>query len=222
MTTNTAGAVSEDQVLIALNLFHGKQFPELSWYKGTREKKMRAALEAALGVSGCEPSPLDASAPPRVFLQVDTDGDDNDRSEPIPEGCWLPADITPDPSGADETGSTTGLALYIEQPNDGGPNIRQGRYDHPIRTFIDSTTAMSIYPDLWSAPGDVTETFRAGELADTRAAAPAVVVDEATQKDAERYRKLRNTRVNPYAVLPCGESLDTHVDAIAAALKQGE
>jgi len=99
---------------------------------------------------------------------------------PVPDGAWLPADITPDPSGSDETGSTTGLALYIELPNDGGPNIRQGRYDHPIRTFIDSTTAMPIYPDLWSAPGDVTETFRAGELSDTRAAAPAVLVDEAS------------------------------------------
>ena len=32
-------------------------------------------------------------------------------------------------------------------------------------------------------------------------------------KDAERYRKLRHRRVNPYAVLPCGESLDAHIDA---------
>jgi hypothetical protein len=79
---------------------------------------------------------------------------------PVPDGAWLPADITPDPSGADETGSTTGLALYIEQPNDGGPNIRQGRYDHPIRTFIDSTTAMSIYPDLWSSPAALTAALK--------------------------------------------------------------
>jgi hypothetical protein len=71
----------------------------------------------------------------------------------IPDGAWIDGDITPDPAEADATGCTTGLALYVSAPNDGGPNIRQGRYDHPMRTFIDSTTAMSIRPDLWSSPG---------------------------------------------------------------------
>lgn len=33
-------------------------------------------------------------------------------------------------------------------------------------------------------------------------------------RDAERYRKLRCVRVNPYAVLPVGEELDAHVDAM--------
>lgn len=76
----------------------------------------------------------------------------DDAMVEIPLGAWLDGDITPDPSEADETGSTIGLALYLAAPTDGGPNVRQGRYDHALRTFIDSTTATSIEPDLWSIP----------------------------------------------------------------------
>ena len=35
----------------------------------------------------------------------------------------------------------------------------------------------------------------------------------AMRRDAERYRKLKTRRVNPYAVLPCGAALDEHIDA---------
>jgi hypothetical protein len=52
------------------------------------KKAIRAALESALSVAKVEPSPMDASAPPRVWLQVDDQGDNEDRSETIPETSW--------------------------------------------------------------------------------------------------------------------------------------
>lgn len=37
------------------------------------------------------------------------------------------------------------------------------------------------------------------------------------REDAERYRCLRSTRVNPHAVLPCGDELDAYIDAARGA-----
>lgn len=62
------------------------------------------------------------------------------------EGWRAPATI-PGPS---TDGETLGLALYVETPDDGGPNVRQGRYDHCLSCYIDSTTAMRIEPDAWT------------------------------------------------------------------------
>lgn len=65
---------------------------------------------------------------------------------PAAEG-WQPATTIPGPA---VDGETLGLALYIDKPEDGGPNVRQGRYDHLFRSFIDSTTALRIDPDAWA------------------------------------------------------------------------
>lgn len=51
----------------------------------------------------------------------------------------------------DETGCMTGLALYIVNPVDGGPNVRQGRYDAACG-FVDSTTGRPVRIDAWSIP----------------------------------------------------------------------
>ena len=51
----------------------------------------------------------------------------------------------------DETGCMDGLALYIVNPGDGGPNVREGRYDATCG-FVDSTTGRRIQIDAWSIP----------------------------------------------------------------------
>lgn len=137
---------------------------------------------------------------------------------PVPDGAWLPGDITPDSAEADATGCTTGLALYMAAPEDGGPNIRQGRYDHPLRTFIDSTTATSIEPDLWSAPGDVTETFRAGELALGRHTAPAMEVDEAM---VERYLAAQRAAIEEADQFGRPNAGGLHRDTVREACRKG-
>lgn len=81
-------------------------------------------------------------------------------------------------------------------------DLRSERYDHDAGGWVEGGVPVGYAYDQQQP----------------EAAAPAVVVDE-VQKDADRYRRLRNTRVNPYAVLPCGDALDAHVDALTAALK---
>lgn len=47
-----------------------------------------AAVEGAQGASGGAVGALDLSAPPKVWLQIDIDGNDEDRSEPISQANW--------------------------------------------------------------------------------------------------------------------------------------
>ncbi|RZZ81977.1 hypothetical protein EA662_17565 [Pseudoxanthomonas winnipegensis] len=64
--------------------------------------------------------------------------------------AWITACMPP--TWPLEYGAVVGLALYLgEQPADGGPSIRQGRYEPGIG-FIDSTTATRIDPVSWSSP----------------------------------------------------------------------
>lgn len=89
MSTDNAGLVTEEivrQACDAHDAWMADKYGEGEAVAGA----MHVALETALSAvwRPIEPSPLDASAPPRVFLQVDTDGDDEDRGEPIPRECW--------------------------------------------------------------------------------------------------------------------------------------
>jgi hypothetical protein len=63
---------------------------------------------------------------------------------------WHPPSVIPGP--ADNTGFTSGLALFIATPIDDGPTVRQGGYDHCLRRYVDSTTGQGITPDAWSKP----------------------------------------------------------------------
>lgn len=47
-----------------------------------------ASIAAIREMSAEAVAALDASAPERIWLQVDTDGDNDDRSEPIPRESW--------------------------------------------------------------------------------------------------------------------------------------
>lgn len=47
-----------------------------------------AGLTTPAMLNGVEAGPLDRSAPPRVWLQVDTDGDNKDHSEAMPPEAW--------------------------------------------------------------------------------------------------------------------------------------
>ena len=77
------------------------------------------------------------------------------------DAFWHAGTQRPEPMTCDETGCTTGLVLVIHAPDDGGPSVRQGRYDHCLRGFFDSTTSQRIDPDQWTfAPQ---EAARAGE-----------------------------------------------------------
>ena len=59
-----------------------------------------ASLPAATPPAGV--GELDRSAPPKVWLQVDTDGDDEDRSEPIPRENWSDLTWCYEPIGGQE------------------------------------------------------------------------------------------------------------------------
>lgn len=71
------------------------------------------------------------------------------EAEPVVDG-WHRPDVDGCRSiQLDDTGCMTELALFIANPRDGGPNIRQGRYDGAFG-FIDSTTGMRINIDAFS------------------------------------------------------------------------
>jgi hypothetical protein len=67
-------------------------------------------------------------------------------------GNWRAATLPPAASSADETGVTTDLALYLPMPEDGGPSIRQGQFDHCVCRYMDSMTGRAVEPMLWSIP----------------------------------------------------------------------
>lgn len=83
--------------------------------------------------------------------RVDASSSPHSPDKPVrSETLWRSVCERPEPMTCDETGCTTGLALVIHDPQDGGPNIRQGSFDHCLRGFFDSATAQRIEPDLWA------------------------------------------------------------------------
>lgn len=55
---------------------------------GALEQAVEALLAELEKAEPVAASPLDASMPPRIWLQVDTEADNDERDEPVPESAW--------------------------------------------------------------------------------------------------------------------------------------
>lgn len=171
---------------------------------------------------------LDLSAPPRVWLQVDTDGDNDDRSEAIPEKAWIDltwhyeyiggqevqyirADLAhPQPQGAVVDDAQGEAAAWMASD---GRVISARQKERAIRDGGASASSVSVYSDPLYA-----RTQPQGAVLDD--APTAWISDNDLLKLRESVDDARNIRMTTERT-----HLRIHpvyIPALVAALREGE
>jgi len=83
----TGGADQTRHSADCISYVAGDAEPALTW-----DRRLAKPPAGGGPKAGAEVGPLDLSAPPRAYLQVDVEGDEADRSDPIPRTSW--SDLT--------------------------------------------------------------------------------------------------------------------------------